>query len=84
MCYNFFSVSFSRFFSDHLNKHKILQAEIEQALDSVCELLPSNLKDTCDTLVAQYTPQLIDLLLQQVTPKKLCAELQLCPESQKV
>merc|ERR1719317_1103884 len=60
------------------------QAEIEQALDSVCELLPSNLKDTCDTLVAQYTPQLIDLLLQQVTPKKLCAELQLCPESQKV
>merc|ERR1719466_731035 len=69
---------------DDMITDQTTQAEIEAALDQVCELLPPNLKDTCDTLVAQYTPQLIDLLLQQVTPKKLCAELQLCPESHKV
>ena len=54
------------------------QAELEQALDKMCDLLPSSVKDECSALVKQYGPTLIQLLVQEVQPDAVCAALQLC------
>ena len=56
----------------------MLQAEIEADLEKVCSYLPSSYKSTCDLLVEQYTPQIIDLLVNDVSPKDICTELGLC------
>ena len=53
------------------------QAQIIAALDQVCNLLPSSLKQECDALVQQYTPLLIQLLTQ-ISPKDICTKIGLC------
>ena len=57
------------------------QAQIEEALEGVCGILPSRYAAECNTYVAQYTPMIVDLLIQEVSPKEICATLTLCPAS---
>ena len=54
------------------------QAEIEQLLDQVCAILPGDLKQQCDTLVQQYGPIIVQLLLQELDPTQVCTALGLC------
>lgn len=55
-----------------------LQAQIENALDMICGLLPSTISETCTSFVAQYTKEIIFLITQSVSPKQVCAALTLC------
>ncbi len=57
-----------------------VQEEIEGALEQVCSIVPQQMKSECKLFIKTYTPQLIDLLLQNVTPKLICSTLTLCPE----
>ena len=61
-----------------------IQDEIEAALEQVCSIVPDKLKSECKIFIETYTPQLIDLLLQNVTPKVICSTLTLCPEENQV
>jgi len=58
-------------------KDKSTEAEIEAALEQVCSYFPSY-KTQCDALVEAYTPQIIQLLVDDVSPKEICTELGLC------
>jgi len=58
---------------------KSSKAQIELVLDGICAILPSQYATECDNYVAQYTPMIVDLLIQEVSPKQLCATLSLCP-----
>ncbi|XP_005113565.1 prosaposin, partial [Aplysia californica] len=51
--------------------------EIESALEQVCNFLPATMRQECDDFVKQYTPTLVQLLLQ-VSPDKACSYLGLC------
>ncbi|RUS88535.1 hypothetical protein EGW08_003711, partial [Elysia chlorotica] len=62
---------------DNMLANNSTQAQIEAALDQVCNFLPASIKQECDTLVQQYTPQLIQLLLQ-FKPQEVCTRLGLC------
>lgn len=65
--------------SNNVNKFLVeLQAEIEQALDQVCDRLPGQLKDQCTDFVNQYAPAVLELLLQEMDPTVVCDKLGLC------
>ena len=46
-------------------------------MEQVCSYFPSY-KSQCDALVEAYTPQIIQLLVDDVSPKEICTELGLC------
>jgi saposin len=54
------------------------QANIERVLDYVCDIVPSSLRSTCTAFVASYTPQLIQLLVNEASPEQVCTALNLC------
>ncbi len=49
-------------------------------MEQVCDVVPGSYKSGCEAFVKTYTPQLIDLFLQDVTPQLICSSLMLCPE----
>ncbi|KAK6187955.1 hypothetical protein SNE40_005871 [Patella caerulea] len=51
---------------------------IKQALDKVCGLLPSWFESECDSLVKQYTDQIVQLLIQGLDPEQICTKIGLC------
>ena len=57
----------------------IKQKEVEEALEQVCSLIPSNLQSECKQFVDTYTPQILDLLSQKLSPEFICGSLGLCP-----
>jgi len=54
------------------------RAEIEDALDVLCSTLSDPVHAQCEKMVAKYTEEIIDMILQEFTPKQICAELGLC------
>ncbi|XP_022087388.1 uncharacterized protein LOC110977496 isoform X2 [Acanthaster planci] len=63
---------------DRLLDSKATQAEIEKVLEDVCSLLPATIRNECQDFINEYAPQIIQLLLQFVTPTQVCDELKLC------
>jgi len=63
---------------DKALKDKTNEAEIKQALDEVCDVLPGNVRNQCESFVDAYTDMIIQLLTGEVTPKEVCAYLGLC------
>jgi saposin len=57
------------------------EAEIEQALERVCAFLPTSVRTECDTIIEQYTPTLIHLIVADFTPQEICQALGLCSAS---
>ena len=55
-----------------------MQQQIEKDLEDVCSLLPGSLADTCKSLVQQYTPQLIQMLINKEDPETVCKQVGLC------
>lgn len=62
---------------DTILKEKPTQEEIENALEEVCSLLPSTIREDCNNYVKQYTPVLLELL-QQIKPSEVCSVIGLC------
>ncbi|XP_059176048.1 uncharacterized protein LOC131955787 isoform X11 [Physella acuta] len=63
-------------------KENSSEAEIEAILEKVCDIVPSVLWQKCDSLVTQYAPEIIQLLLKKLDPSQLCSEIGLCVTSQ--
>jgi len=57
---------------------KKTEAEIKAALDDLCNKLPQYLSTQCVGLVQQYGDEIVKLLVEELTPSKICAELKLC------
>lgn len=54
------------------------EAEILQALDKVCSILPSTIKSSCLDFVNTYGRAILTILETQVTPEEVCTILGLC------
>ncbi|WAQ96189.1 SAP-like protein [Mya arenaria] len=53
-------------------------AAIKSALAKVCSLLPDTIAQECNNFVNQYAAQIIQLLIQEIDPKQICASIGLC------
>ena len=51
------------------------RAEIEDSLDVLCSTLSDPVHAQCEKMVAKYTEEIIDMILQEFTPKQMCAGL---------
>ena len=60
---------------------KRIEALIIKGLKIVCGYLPDAYAATCKLLVPTYIPVLIDAIVQEATPKKICQYLGLCKKS---
>lgn len=57
------------------------EKKIEEALDKVCDqVFPSTRKLQCEKFVAQYTAQIIEVLLQTTDPREACYLMSFCPQ----
>merc|ERR1719356_2263742 len=54
------------------------QEDIQQGLTRVCQTAPDSLKDQCQNLVDLYGPAIVQLLIQDVDPKRVCTVLNVC------
>ena len=43
-----------------------------------CRILPGSLEDKCEEYIEAYAEKIIELVLQELTPDQICAELGLC------
>lgn len=59
------------------------EEEVKNVLDKVCTLLPDSLKQTCINTVNTYYDQLVELIVQGLSPEQVCQELGLCPSGKK-
>ncbi|KAJ3452070.1 hypothetical protein M0812_03833 [Anaeramoeba flamelloides] len=60
------------------------EAEIEAALNAVCEKLPRNYVSMCKTMVEEYLPTFIDYIENNESPATLCAQMGLCRSNEEV
>ncbi|KAI3363099.1 hypothetical protein L3Q82_011747, partial [Scortum barcoo] len=66
-----------------LEDHKT-EEEVIQAVEKVCQYLPSSLSTQCKDLIETYGEAIIDLLVQQADPKTVCTVLGLCNGASRV
>uniref|UniRef100_A0A8C1LN97 Prosaposin n=1 Tax=Cyprinus carpio TaxID=7962 RepID=A0A8C1LN97_CYPCA len=52
--------------------------EIVQAVETICDILPSTLTPQCKDLIETYGQAIIELLVQEADPKTICTFLALC------
>lgn len=57
------------------------EQNIEKFLDEVCSLLPSSISTECKDFVSQYTPTILQLLIDEISPSDVCTKLGLCRSS---
>ncbi|KAK7111881.1 uncharacterized protein [Littorina saxatilis] len=57
------------------------EENLEKDLEGLCDVLPSSVKEPCDQFVKEFTPSLIDLLLQELDAELICNELQICNDT---
>ncbi|KAK3891987.1 hypothetical protein Pcinc_004153 [Petrolisthes cinctipes] len=60
-----------------LQNHKT-EENIRHALDQLCSMLPSSVRDECQLFVDAYTEQVIHMLIEDFTPDQICIQLMLC------
>jgi hypothetical protein len=58
---------------------KTFQDEVVTELKKVCTVLPQSYNQQCVTLMEFYVPQVLEMLDDQLEPKKACTEVELCP-----
>uniref|UniRef100_A0A8C2AUP2 Prosaposin n=1 Tax=Cyprinus carpio TaxID=7962 RepID=A0A8C2AUP2_CYPCA len=56
----------------------VFQEEIVQAVETICDILPSTLTPQCKDLIETYGQAIIELLVQEADPKTICTFLALC------
>ncbi|XP_030012717.1 prosaposin isoform X1 [Sphaeramia orbicularis] len=68
---------------DGILEQNATEADIEEAVRKVCSFLPDSYRSECDSLVEQYEPVLVQLLLQMLDPDFVCMKVGACPEAVK-
>ncbi|XP_075279267.1 prosaposin-like [Opisthocomus hoazin] len=69
------------YFDNELLKNETL-AELGDMLEKGCELLPVPLTSKCETLVVQYEPAAVRLLVQMMDPTFVCTKIRACNSSE--
>lgn len=64
-------------------KDKDNRAEIKNALESLCRVLPSSIEDQCESYIDAYAEKIIELIADNLTADEVCAELRLCSKVEK-
>jgi len=71
------------FYVEDLIQEQKTQEEIIALAQKLCDKIPAPYGAICDTLVAQYIPQIIKWLEQEIEIIDICAKLNLCQAQQK-
>jgi saposin len=58
-------------------------ADIQAALDKVCNKLPHPFADACTSIVDTYTPQIVELISKKLDPSAICTALKLCKKRER-
>lgn len=66
-------------FLRNMLEQKDTREDIENAVESVCGLLPHTVSEECEDYVEAYGDQVIELLAQEIDPAKVCQMIHLCP-----
>lgn len=65
---------------DSLLGQNASEAEIEKVLEKVCSFLPDTISEQCKEFIANYSAEIIELLLERLDPKQVCTALKLCSQ----
>lgn len=57
---------------------KKTEEEIKDALNRVCNHMPKTVVPQCKQFIVNYADMILELLIKEVSPKLICAELELC------
>lgn len=52
--------------------------EIVAALEKVCDIAPASFKQSCDSLIEEYAPTILYLLIKAATPEAVCKAIKAC------
>ena len=63
-------------------KDKDDQEMVKNVLESVCYHLPSSVERNCEDFVEKYTPTIVNLIVEGLSPDEICSALQLCEEEE--
>ncbi|XP_045625830.2 LOW QUALITY PROTEIN: prosaposin [Procambarus clarkii] len=62
---------------DYLKKNKT-ETDIRKALEELCSVLPTTVSEECRTFVDTYSEQIIQMLIDNLSPDQVCIKLGLC------
>lgn len=54
------------------------QEMVKNVLESICYRLPATIDQPCEDFVERYTPMILSLISQSLSPDEVCAALDLC------
>lgn len=54
------------------------QEEIVDSLHRICDYMPEEVRDTCKTLIDQYTDDIVDMIIADFNATEICMYLKLC------
>jgi len=69
---------------EQLVENNATESEILQWLEKACALLPTGYSQQCMQAVAQDGPQVIQWIVDNESPEKICQQLSLCPSDEPV
>ena len=55
-----------------------VQADVVAALEKVCDLYSSDIRAECKMFVKEYGSDIVDLLVNEISPDQVCSKLSLC------
>lgn len=58
--------------------NKNSKAEIKKALEKACMKVPKKARAQCETYVEKYGDQIAELIVEELSPKEVCRDIQLC------
>jgi len=59
---------------------EVTEEQVADFLSGVCSILPSPLDIECETMITEYTDDIIELIVNQyMRPDQVCEALSLCP-----
>ena len=61
---------------DNMLKGNKTKEAVEHALDKLCDDIPWSMQ--CKKLVHKYTDQIVDMMVMEMDPDKMCRQLGLC------
>lgn len=59
-----------------VNKHS--KADIKRALERACNKVPKKIQAKCNQYIEQHGDQIIELIMEEMSPKEICRDLELC------
>ncbi|KAM9998556.1 hypothetical protein ACTFIY_008230 [Dictyostelium cf. discoideum] len=68
-------------YGEMLIQSNATETEIIDKVENFCKVIPSGFQTTCDSLIANYGKQLIQMIVNKESPSALCAQIDMCASS---